>query len=231
MQHSSLCPRLLKRCSLLKISPSVKAIGTHATRPDSLSPPTLYPKQCQTPVFCSASTSLLCGGKVPRQHTLLCTTGSKPALIFLVCNSRVTQLTWVDVPWNRASRKPTWTCPLAPVSAPNYLCTLGHPCRCCSEDACLHAGWRMNAHSSCPLFTYACKHTRILKCTHPFPFSRIHLRTYTDLFESSCFQKGFIYRSCLVVNVKGRKPLRGFLSCVNQPRLRALGSPRGGFHS
>lgn len=137
----------------------------------------------------------------------------------------------MNVLWNGASWKPAWTCPPAPVSAPNYLCTLTHPRRCFSQYTCLHAGWCMNAHSSHPLFTYACKHTRILKCAHPGPFSPIHLHTYTDLFESSCFQKGFIYRSCLVVNVKGRKPLRGFLSCVNQPRLRALGSLRGGFHS
>lgn len=146
-----------------------------------------------------------------------------------MCNSRVTQLTWVNVLWNRASWKPAWTCPLAPVSAPNYLCTLTHPRRCFSEYTCLHVGWCMNAHS--PTLHICMQTHRILKCTHPFPFSRIHLHTYTDLFESSCFQKGFIYRSCLVVNVKGRKPLRGFLSCVNQPRLRALGSPRGGFHS
>lgn len=90
--NTCLCPRLLRRCSLLKISPSVKAIGTHAKRPDSLLPPTLCPEQRRTLVFCSASTLLLCRGKAYQKHTLICTIGSKSALIFFVCNSRVTQL-------------------------------------------------------------------------------------------------------------------------------------------
>lgn len=119
--------------------------------------------------------------------------------------------------------------PFCSCKCSHYLCTLTHPCRCFSEYTCLHAGCCLHillSHSS-----HMHANTCILKCTHPFPFSHTRLCTYTDLFESSCFQKDFIYRSCLVVNVKGRKPLRGFLSCVNQPRLRALGSLRGGFHS
>lgn len=227
MPHSS---GLLRRCSLLKISPLSKP-QEHMPRDLILS---YLPRYIQNNVklWCFVLQVLYCiveGKCIP--SILSNAQLSLNLTFFFKCNSRVTQLTWVNVHWNHASWKPAWVCPLAPVSAPNYLCTLAHPCRCFSEYTCLHAGWCMNAHSSHPLFTYACKHTHILKCTHPFPFSGIHLRAYTDLFESSCFQKGFIYRSCLVVNVKGRKPLRGFLSCVNQPRLRALGSQRGGFHS
>lgn len=85
MQHYSLSPGQLRRCSLLKISPSVKVIGTHAMRPDSLLLPTLYLTQCKTLVFCSASTLLLCRGKVHHKHTLTCTTGTKSALFFFSC--------------------------------------------------------------------------------------------------------------------------------------------------
>lgn len=191
MQHCSLCPKLLRRCSLLKISPFVKAIGTCATRPDSLLCSTLYPKQCKTLVFCSASTSLLCGGKVHHRHTLICTTVSKSALIFFMCNSRVTELTRVNVPWNCVSWKSAWTGPLTPVSAPNYLCTLTHPCRCFSKYTCVHAGWCMNARSSHPLFTYAYKHTCILKCTHPFPFCRISFAHIHRPFWKLLFSERF----------------------------------------
>lgn len=146
-----------------------------------------------------------------------------------MCNPGVTQLAQMKVLWICPSWNPACTSPprpsvlLLPVHTHTSVqmllqvhpsaCGLG--CECTFLSPTLHI--RMQTH--------------ILKCTHPVPFSYIHLRTYTDLSESSCFLQGFIYRSCLVVNVKGRKPLRGCLSCVNQPRLRALGSLRGGFLS
>lgn len=147
-----------------------------------------------------------------------------------MCNPGVTQLAQMKVLWICPSWNPACTSPPTPLGAP-ATCAHSHIRADAPPRAlvCMWAGVRVHvslAHSS---HTHA--NTRILKCTHPVPFSYIHLRTYTDLSESSCFLQGFIYRSCLVVNVKGRKPLRGCLSCVNQPRLRALGSLRGGFLS
>lgn len=159
------------------------------------------------------------------------TTGSKSALVFFMCNSRVTRLAQMKVLRNCASWKPACMSPHSPKCSPRATCAHSHVRADALPSAlvCMWAGVRVHvsvAHSS-----HMHADTRALKCTHPVPFSYIHLRTYTDLPESSCSQQGFIYRSRLVVNVKGRKPLGGCLSCVNQPRLRALGSLRGGFLS
>lgn len=165
MQHYSLSPRQLKWCDLLKISSSVKTIGLHALSPDSVLPPTLQPKQCKALVFiCKYFTALWREGLVSTPELGL------NVLSFPMCNSRMTQLTGVN-PWNCASWKPAWTCPLAPVSAPS-TCARSHihADAFLSTLVCMRAGAWMHI-----LLT----HPHIRMQTHPRVHTAIPFLSYT----------------------------------------------------
>lgn len=202
-------PGQLRRCSLLKISPSVKVIGTHAMRPDSLLLPTLYPNQCKTLVFCSASTLLLCRGKVLHKHTLTRAIGSKSALFFFVCNSRVTQLTLEMSPETVLAGSQPWTCPLAPVSAPTTCAhSRIHVDAFLSKLVCMRTGVWM--HILLTRSSHMHANTHAFSSAHIHSLSLVYICAHTQTFlKAPVFRKVLFIGPAWLWMWKGESPSEG----------------------
>lgn len=113
------------------------------------------------------------------KHTLMCTVESKSALCLFMCNSRVTQQSWTNVPWNPVSWEPAWTCPSAPVSAPT-TCALSH----IHVDASLSTLVCMQA-VVCTFFSatlHICMQTHAFSSAHIHSLSLIHVCAHTQTF-------------------------------------------------